>query len=97
MGRSVGNLSFNAECCTAGKLRYANNSNYKNDVMIRKEVFIVFSLTVVICCMSGYESFIMVVWPVNRVSLSKPHSLLTVLGVCTQECDGGTQKDHRRQ
>lgn len=22
----------------AGKLRYANNSNYKNDVMIRKEV-----------------------------------------------------------
>lgn len=25
-------------CCPAGKLRYANNSNYKNDVMIRKEV-----------------------------------------------------------
>lgn len=24
----------------AGKLRYANNSNYKNDVMIRKEVIL---------------------------------------------------------
>jgi protein mago nashi len=23
-----------------GKLRYANNSNYKNDTMIRKEVFV---------------------------------------------------------
>eukprot|EP01134_Creolimax_fragrantissima_P005430 CFRG5430T1 len=23
-----------------GKLRYANNSNYKNDIMIRKEVFV---------------------------------------------------------
>lgn len=23
---------------TTGKLRYANNSNYKNDTMIRKEV-----------------------------------------------------------
>ncbi|KAK2118214.1 hypothetical protein P7K49_005101 [Saguinus oedipus] len=23
-----------------GKLRYANNSNYKNDVMIRKEVYV---------------------------------------------------------
>ncbi|MBA0679465.1 hypothetical protein Goari_011231, partial [Gossypium aridum] len=23
-----------------GKLRYANNSNYKNDTMIRKEVFL---------------------------------------------------------
>lgn len=23
-----------------GKLRYANNSNYKNDSMIRKEVFV---------------------------------------------------------
>ena len=23
-----------------GKMRYANNSNYKNDTMIRKEVFI---------------------------------------------------------
>lgn len=24
--------------CISGKLRYANNSNYKNDTMIRKEV-----------------------------------------------------------
>ena len=23
-----------------GKMRYANNSNYKNDTMIRKEVFV---------------------------------------------------------
>lgn len=29
---------FNLEYFLAGKLRYANNSNYKNDVMIRKEV-----------------------------------------------------------
>lgn len=29
------NRSF---CFHSGKLRYANNSNYKNDVMIRKEV-----------------------------------------------------------
>uniref|UniRef100_A0A8C5AVR8 Protein mago nashi homolog 2 n=1 Tax=Gadus morhua TaxID=8049 RepID=A0A8C5AVR8_GADMO len=32
--------SFNAEFCTTGKLRYANNSNYKNDVMIRKEAYV---------------------------------------------------------
>jgi len=25
-------------CLFSGKLRYANNSNYKNDTMIRKEV-----------------------------------------------------------
>lgn len=29
---------FNARSLLTGKLRYANNSNYKNDVMIRKEV-----------------------------------------------------------
>lgn len=29
---------FNARPLPTGKLRYANNSNYKNDVMIRKEV-----------------------------------------------------------
>ena len=28
------------EITSDGKLRYANNSNYKNDVMIRKEVFV---------------------------------------------------------
>ena len=27
-------------CCSKGLLRYANNSNYKNDVMIRKEVYV---------------------------------------------------------
>nr|XP_008509193.1 PREDICTED: protein mago nashi homolog isoform X2 [Equus przewalskii]XP_008509194.1 PREDICTED: protein mago nashi homolog isoform X2 [Equus przewalskii] len=26
--------------CCPGKLRYANNSNYKNDVMIRKEAYV---------------------------------------------------------
>lgn len=29
---------FTIRFLPAGKLRYANNSNYKNDVMIRKEV-----------------------------------------------------------
>lgn len=29
---------FTISFLPAGKLRYANNSNYKNDVMIRKEV-----------------------------------------------------------
>jgi protein mago nashi len=28
------------EITSDGKLRYANNSNYKNDVMIRKEVYV---------------------------------------------------------
>ena len=28
------------ELSPSGKLRYANNSNYKNDTMIRKEVFV---------------------------------------------------------
>lgn len=28
------------ECRPDGKLRYANNSNYKNDTLIRKEVFL---------------------------------------------------------
>lgn len=34
------NLSLNAGLLYffSGKLRYANNSNYKNDTMIRKEV-----------------------------------------------------------
>lgn len=32
------NPRVNAHPLPAGKLRYANNSNYKNDVMIRKEV-----------------------------------------------------------
>ena len=27
-------------CLCEGLLRYANNSNYKNDVMIRKEVYV---------------------------------------------------------
>jgi hypothetical protein len=31
---------FGHEFRPDGKLRYANNSNYKNDTMIRKEVFI---------------------------------------------------------
>uniref|UniRef100_A0A8C5NI45 Mago homolog, exon junction complex subunit n=8 Tax=Neoaves TaxID=3078114 RepID=A0A8C5NI45_JUNHY len=30
----------NAQPLPAGKLRYANNSNYKNDVMIRKEAYV---------------------------------------------------------
>lgn len=34
----VAPASFNARPLPTGKLRYANNSNYKNDVMIRKEV-----------------------------------------------------------
>lgn len=33
-----------------GKLRYANNSNYKNDVMIRKEVR---CFSVLLCALSG--------------------------------------------
>jgi len=28
------------ELTPSGKLRYANNSNYKSDTMIRKEVFV---------------------------------------------------------
>lgn len=35
---SVQTASVVAPVVPAGKLRYANNSNYKNDVMIRKEV-----------------------------------------------------------
>jgi len=31
---------FGHEFRPDGKLRYANNSNYKNDTMIRKEVFV---------------------------------------------------------
>lgn len=31
---------FGHEFWPDGKLRYANNSNYKNDTMIRKEVFL---------------------------------------------------------
>lgn len=44
---SVQTASVVASVVPAGKLRYANNSNYKNDVMIRKEVslhFLYFSL-----------------------------------------------------
>lgn len=33
-------VSVDAMIVSAGKLRYANNSNYKNDVMIRKEVIL---------------------------------------------------------
>ncbi|KAL6031980.1 hypothetical protein STEG23_029127 [Scotinomys teguina] len=35
-----------------GKLRYANNSNYKNDVMIRKEVRS-FDLQTIVSCYVG--------------------------------------------
>jgi len=31
------------ECRADGRLRYANNSNYKNDTIIRKEGFFFFS------------------------------------------------------
>lgn len=33
-------IEVDATLLHAGKLRYANNSNYKNDVMIRKEVIL---------------------------------------------------------
>ena len=45
-----------------GKLRYANNSNYKNDTMIRKEVFVtpvrlppIASPTLALCALLGAE------------------------------------------
>lgn len=38
MTYSMKMVSVDAMVVSAGKLRYANNSNYKNDVMIRKEV-----------------------------------------------------------
>lgn len=38
MPYSIQTASVVAPVVSAGKLRYANNSNYKNDVMIRKEV-----------------------------------------------------------
>lgn len=31
-----------------GKLRYANNSNYKNDIMIRKEGILFYSLSLIV-------------------------------------------------
>lgn len=40
MTYSMKMVSVDAMIVSAGKLRYANNSNYKNDVMIRKEVIL---------------------------------------------------------
>lgn len=44
----------------AGKLRYANNSNYKNDVMIRKEVILHLCFSVKVgemCALNYYVIF----------------------------------------
>ena len=38
-----------------GKLRYANNSNYKNDTMIRKEAYVHRAAIVEGCCMRGHD------------------------------------------
>lgn len=62
---------------TAGKLRYANNSNYKNDVMIRKEV-----------TRFPLHAFISVVFKDNVLAC------FVVVGVRSQERDGGTEEDH---
>ena len=35
-----GHEFMEVECRPDGKLRYANNSRYKNDTMIRKEVYV---------------------------------------------------------
>lgn len=61
---------------TVGKLRYANNSNYKNDVMIRKEVMH---------------------FPVHAIFsfvLREFLPCIVVVGVRSQERDGGAEEDH---
>lgn len=89
---------FNAWPLPTGKLRYANNSNYKNDVMIRKEVRA-----------ARLRAFVP-----PKGTVGRARGWVSVLGCCghgciyfsagmlcpglrAQECDGGAEENNRRQ
>lgn len=85
---------FNARPLPTGKLRYANNSNYKNDVMIRKEV------RAARLRARGQQEGL---WAGFGVGLPRGQACIYFSaamlcpGLRAQECDGGAEENNRRQ